>query len=163
MQDSESTTLEKTYTQLDPRSHVLQHPDTYIGGTDLISEEVYVIKCGVLEKRAVEYVPALLHCLDEAIVNARDHVFRQLVKIGNGDATQFPVSCIDVGYDAESQSFYVENDGNGIDIAIHPTTNIWIPEMVFGHLRTSTNYDDVEREKTFIGGMNGYGIKAVNV
>ena len=38
------------------------------------------------------------------------------------------------------------NDGNGIDIAKHPENDLWIPEMVFGHLRTSTNYN-----KTRIG------------
>ena len=51
------------------------------------------------------------------------------------------------------------NDGNGIDVAKHPEYDIWIPEMIFGHLRTSTNYD--KNEKKIVGGKNGYGFKLV--
>ena len=51
------------------------------------------------------------------------------------------------------------NDGNGIDIAQHPEYKIWIPELIFGHLRTSTNYD--KTEKKIIGGKNGFGFKLV--
>ena len=53
----------------------------------------------------------------------------------------------------------IENDGNGIDIAKHPKDKIWIPEMIFMYLRTSTNYDD--EEKKLVGGKNGFGIKLV--
>ena len=53
------------------------------------------------------------------------------------------------------------NDGNGIDVAKHPEYDLWIPEMIFGHLRTSTNYDD--EEKKLVGGKNGFGIKLVFV
>jgi DNA topoisomerase-2 len=51
------------------------------------------------------------------------------------------------------------NNGNGIDVEKHPTTNLWIPEMIFGHLRTSTNYD--KSEKKIVGGKNGFGFKLV--
>jgi hypothetical protein len=49
------------------------------------------------------------------------------------------------------------NDGNGIDIA--QKDGIWIPELVFGHLRTSTNYN--KDEKKIVGGKNGFGFKLV--
>ena len=38
------------------------------------------------------------------------------------------------------------NDGNGIDIAKHPEHDIGIPEMIFSHLRASTNYDKTENK-----------------
>jgi DNA topoisomerase II len=38
---------------------------------------------------------------------------------------------------------------------------IYIPEMIFGHLLTSSNYDDDEAKTT--GGRNGYGAKLCNV
>ena len=52
------------------------------------------------------------------------------------------------------------NDGNGIDVAQHPEYKLWIPEMIFGHLRTSTNYDEKKKEK-IVGGKNGFGFKLV--
>ena len=30
----------------------------------------------------------------------------------------------------------------GIDVAMHKEYNMWVPEMIFGELLTSTNYDD---------------------
>ena len=51
------------------------------------------------------------------------------------------------------------NDGNGIDVAKHPENKLWIPEMIFGHLRTSTNYN--KDEKKIVGGKNGFGFKLV--
>ena len=38
---------------------------------------------------------------------------------------------------------------------------IYIPEMIFGHLLTSSNYDDDQQKVT--GGRNGYGAKLCNV
>ena len=40
----------------------------------------------------------------------------------------------------------MRNDGNGIDVVKHPENDIWIPEMIFGHLRTSTNYNKDEQK-----------------
>ena len=51
------------------------------------------------------------------------------------------------------------NDGNGIDVEKHPEHDLWIPEMIFGHLRTSTNYK--KNEKKIVGGKNGFGFKLV--
>ena len=38
------------------------------------------------------------------------------------------------------------NDGNGVDVAKHPDNDLWVPEMIFGHLRTSTNYNKEEKK-----------------
>ena len=66
---------------------------------------------------------------------------------------------IDVAVDKETGIITFMNDGNGIDIAKHPEYDIWIPELVLGHLRTSTNYN--KEEKKIVGGKNGFGIKHV--
>ena len=36
-----------------------------------------------------------------------------------------------------------------------------MPELIFGHLLTSSNYDDGEKKVT--GGRNGYGAKLANI
>jgi DNA topoisomerase-2 len=58
---------------------------------------------------------------------------------------------------AEDGTIEMTNDGNGIDVAKHPEYDIWIPELIFGHLRTSTNYD--KDEQKIVGGKNGFGFK----
>ncbi len=47
------------------------------------------------------------------------------------------------------------NNGAGIPVEIHPTEKIYVPTMIFGHLLTSSNFDD--GEKRIVGGRNGYG------
>ena len=51
----------------------------------------------------------------------------------------------------------VSNNGMGIPIIKHDTENVYIPELIFGTLLTSSNYDDAEQRTT--GGRNSYGSK----
>ena len=41
----------------------------------------------------------------------------------------------------------------GIPVEMHPTEKMMVPEMIFGNLLTSSNYDDNEKRTT--GGRNG--------
>lgn len=36
----------------------------------------------------------------------------------------------------------VWNNGKGIPVAIHKEHNIYVPELIFGHLLTGSNYND---------------------
>ena len=49
----------------------------------------------------------------------------------------------------------------GIPIQMHSTYKVYVPELIFGHLLTSSNFDDSERKVT--GGRNGYGAKLANI
>jgi len=55
----------------------------------------------------------------------------------------------------------VKNNGKGIPIKIHKDYNIYVPELIFGQLLTSSNYND--NEKKVVGGRNGYGAKLTNI
>jgi len=55
----------------------------------------------------------------------------------------------------------VYNDGDGIPVQIHDEHKIYIPEMIFGHLLTGSNFDD--DQKKIVGGRNGYGAKLANI
>ena len=52
------------------------------------------------------------------------------------------------------------NTGDGIDVAERPKEKkngkpIYIPQLIFGELLTSTNYN--KEEQKVVGGKNGYG------
>lgn len=66
---------------------------------------------------------------------------------------------VDVDLSANRVSVY--NNGKGIPVEIHSTEKVYVPELIFGHLLTSSNYDDQERKVT--GGRNGYGAKLCNI
>lgn len=66
-----------------------------------------------------------------------------------------------VNIDVESNTISVYNNGRGIPIEIHTGEGIYVPELIFGHLLSSSNYDDDEKKLT--GGRNGYGAKLANI
>ena len=90
--------------------------------------------------KSYEWIGGLYKCFDEGIVNCRDHVVRLQQKISKKEKKIIPVSSIDITVERETGIITMINDGNGVDVAKHPENKLWIPEMVFGHLRTSTNY-----------------------
>lgn len=61
----------------------------------------------------------------------------------------------------DTSTLSVLNSGKGIPVVEHNVYNIYIPELIFGNLLTSSNYDDSEERTT--GGRNGYGAKLTNV
>ena len=152
--------LATKYQQKTDKQHILDNPDTYIGSVEKVCADLWVfddITGRILEKN-IEYIPGLFKLFDEGIVNCRDHVVRMLQAIANGQTNCIPVSNIEITI-SEDGTITMMNDGNGIDVAEHPEHKIWIPEMIFGHLRTSTNYD--KTEKKIVGGKNGFGFKLV--
>ena len=150
--------LSAQYQRKTDKEHVLDNPDTYIGSVENVDSEQWVFddktKKNVL--KSIQYIPGLYKLFDEGIVNSRDHVIRMLQ---NKNSKKKLVSFIDVAIEKENGKITLTNDGNGIDVAMHPEEKLWIPEMIFGHLRTSTNYD--KNEKKIVGGKNGFGFKLV--
>lgn len=68
---------------------------------------------------------------------------------------------IKVTIDQKNNRISVFNNGKGIPVEIHKEHNCYVPELVFGHLLTSSNYDDNDKKVT--GGRNGYGAKLTNI
>lgn len=149
------------YVKLDQREHVLTRPGMYIGSieTDAYDTWVYCEEEQKMVKKTVKYVPGLFKIFDEILVNAIDHSVRLKSK-SESEVGHF-VKNIKIKISQDTGIFEVTNDGDGIEVLKHPEHGIYIPELIFGNMLTSTNYDDSE-EKT-IGGQNGIGAKACNV
>ena len=147
------------------KQHILDNPDTYIGSVESIDADMWIMSedgdkqsafpYKIVEKN-INYIPGLFKLFDEGIVNCRDHVVRMKTKVESNVENALPVSHIDISIE-EDGSITMINDGNGIDVA--QKDGVWIPELVFGHLRTSTNYN--KEEKKIVGGKNGFGFKLV--
>ena len=147
------------------KQHILDNPDTYIGSVESIDADMWIMSedddkqsaspYKIVEKN-INYIPGLFKLFDEGIVNCRDHVVRMKTKFDANVENALPVSHIDISIETDG-SITMINDGNGIDVA--QKDGVWIPELVFGHLRTSTNYN--KEEKKIVGGKNGFGFKLV--
>ena len=150
--------LANKYQQKTDKAHILDNPDTYIGSVENIETDSYVFENEKIINKLISVNPGLYKLFDEGVVNCRDHAVRCKQAISEGKPDVLPVTYIDIGISDDGVITLV-NDGNGIDVAEHPEYKIWIPELIFGHLRTSTNYD--KTEKKIVGGKNGFGFKLV--
>jgi DNA topoisomerase-2 len=133
--------------------HILKRPDSYVGPVELGTEPYWILNGEKFSKKNLKYSPALLKIFDEILVNAIDR----------NSLHPKQVSSISVAIDKESGSVTIENNGplGGISVKMHEKEGLWNPELVFGHLLTSTNYDD--SQKRIVGGRNGYGAKLANI
>ena len=149
------------YQKMSDKEHILKKPDTYIGPIEMAEAETFVYDQATssIVQRAIHYIPGLYKLFDEGCVNSRDHFVRQAQAIKDAKPGALPVTYIEFEI-SDDGVISITNDGNGIDVAKHPEHKLWIPEMIFGHLRTSTNYDENKKEK-IVGGKNGFGFKLV--
>lgn len=167
-----STSLEKTveaiYQKKTPLEHVLLRPGMYIGSVEATKDIMWMISslssdaaaassdALSMRQQAVEYVPALYKIFDEIIVNAVDNKVRDP-----------SMKHLDVTIDAGSKAngfkpwISVHNDGSGIPVQFHKQEQVYVPELVLGHLLTGSNFDDTSARLT--GGRHGYGAKLTNI
>ena len=145
-------TIEETYKKLSQREHVLLRSGMYIGDIKQTLEEMWVMECGGTKmiKKMVEYTPGFLKIVDEVLTNSLDHSTR--------DST---VSMIKVDYSQETGEISVWNNGTGVPVVVHKEHNLYVPELIFGHLLSGSNYDD--KQQRVGAGLNGLGVKLANI
>lgn len=148
------------YKQYSHREHILELPDTYIGSIDAHDENRWVWDegAGRMVFQTMRFCPGFYKLFDEVLVNALDHRVRLLTTAAGGGDVQ-PVKNIWVTL--EEGRIAVRNDGDGIPTDKHPKEGKHVPEMIFGNLLTSSNYN--KEEEKIVGGKNGYGAKLANI
>ncbi len=145
-------TIEQKYQKKTQKEHILDRPDSYIGDVKKQNEVMWTFnpETEKMHKIQIEYVPGLLKIFDEILVNA-----------GDNTKEDDSCDCIKVNINKQENEITVWNNGKGIDVEFHKEHKVLVPEMIFGELLTSTNYDDSEKRVT--GGRNGYGAKLANI
>jgi len=145
--------IEQIYQKKSQLEHILLRPDTYVGSIETQRERLWVWdeeKQKIVQKE-VNFVPGLYKIFDELLVNACDNFQRD----------PDHMTYIKVNINEQEGWISVENNGATLPVEIHKEHKMYVPEMVFGHLLTSDNYDDDENKVT--GGRNGYGAKLTNI
>lgn len=159
MKEKDNKIYKEQYERMEPLDHVLLRPGMYVGQMEASSSETWIYNHDLckMEKAILKYSPALLKVFDEILINAADNKQRDK-----------KMSIIDVNitgtkYKNKLKGFKisVRNDGKGIPIEMHSTEKMYIPELIFGHLLTGSNFDDSQNRLT--GGRHGYGAKLTNI
>jgi len=144
-----SKEISEKYQKKTHLEHIKERPDTYVGSCEIRTEKMWVMEgSNKMKQRQVQYVPGLLKIFDELLVNAADNKRRDQ----NMRAIRINI---------EPGMISVENDGAGIPVVLHDVHDVFVPELVFGHLLSGDNYDD--SSDRVVGGRNGYGAKLANI
>lgn len=148
---------QRTYKKHTHHQHILELPDTYVGSTKTNEEVRWIFDGTKMVYRRIKFNPGLYKVFDEIAVNARDEYVRSTMTAG-----MTPIKRIDISVTNKDGDciISVENDGDGIPIEEN-AEGVMIPEMIFGQLLTSSNYDKAEEK--VVGGKGGYGAKLANI
>ena len=143
-------TIEEKYKSLTPEEHVLHRPGTYIGSTVTEDVDMFILDDGHFIKKTVKYNPGFIKLFDEIISNSVDESKRKGTKLDT----------IKVEVDTEKNIIQVYDNG-GIEVALHKETKMYVPQMIFGSLRSGSNFDDTE-DRSWVG-TNGLGSSLCNI
>ncbi|RWS16275.1 DNA topoisomerase 2-beta-like protein [Dinothrombium tinctorium] len=151
-QKPKKLSVERIYQKKTQLEHILLRPDTYIGSVEQTTQEMWVFDEdeNKMVFRNITFVPGLYKIFDEILVNAADNKQRDK-----------KMDVIKVEIDPEENRISIYNNGKGIPVVEHKGEKMFVPSLIFGHLLTSSNYNDEEKKVT--GGRNGYGAKLCNI
>ena len=144
--------IEEIYKEMDELTHILERPGMWVGSVKEEQKQMFLYntEAKVMEMKEVTYIPAMLKVIDEVISNSCDEYRRP---------TNMGLNKLNVTISSEG---WVEvKDNGGIPIVKHSTAGCYVPEFIFGRLRTSSNYNDDEDRNVI--GTNGVGSSLANV
>lgn len=141
--------IEEKYKILDPISHILLRPQTYVGSNKPHKSEKWILDDNKFIKKEITIIPSFIKIFDEVLMNSVDESKRNS-----------KLDRIDVQIDQEKNCISILDNG-GIPVVIHQVHNIFVPEVIFGNLMSGSNYDDTDER--IVAGLNGLGAKLTNV
>lgn len=146
-------TIEEKYQEMSEREHILERSGMWIGSNKEEEAQMFLYNrdTAKMELKDVTYIPGMLKLVDEIISNSCDEYRRK----DNLGLNKIEVS---VALNGTMLSVY---DNGGIPVVKHKTAGCYVPEFIFGRLRTSSNYDDTEDRN--VVGTNGVGSSLSNV
>ncbi len=148
--------MSEKYQKLNAIEHIQKRPDMYIG-TNKTKEREYEFlwKDGkILFEKQPKVNDGFVRIFLEGLSNAIDNFYRS----DNGDTIMTKMI---VKVNEETGLTSIWNDGNHIPVVIHEKEQIYVPQLIFGHLLSGSNYNDEEERLT--SGRNGLGVKLLNV
>ena len=145
--------IEEKYKSLTEVEHILHRSGMWIGSINKeeIQTFVYDSDSDKMHIQNIIYIPAVLKLIDEIISNSVDE-YRRTTNMG--------IDTITVEINKKTGLVTIHDNG-GIPIVIHKDAGIYLPEFLFGQLRTSSNYNDNDDSKNGVG-TNGVGSSLVN-
>ncbi len=142
--------VNEIYKTLSDIDHTLLRPASFLGSVVSEKSNQYVLEDGKFVLKEVLYNPGFHKLFDEIISNSVDESKRPNTSLNT----------IKVEIDKVNGTISVFDNG-GIPVEMHKDTKMYVPQMIFGNLRSSSNYNDDE-DRSWVG-VNGLGSKISNI
>jgi DNA topoisomerase-2 len=161
LEQHQNADIESSYKMLTDREHVLLRPAMYIGP---VVEETHNTqscyfdensKMHIKRQSQLSYSKGTITLFNELVNNSYDEYIRTKHLSKTKRLNQ-----IDIVINVADGVLEVKDNG-GIPVVHHKGHDMMLPTMLFGHLRSGSNYDDTKRGK--VSGVNGVGASLVNV
>ena len=139
----------------DQRDHIFQVPQMYLGGSIKKmerTERVLNLETLLFEEKVISISDGLERIFVEISSNAGDNAARS--KRNGVDPGEVTVTMTET-------TIKVRNGGIPIPVEIKKEEKVYVPEMIFGMLMSSSNYDE-DKARTEAG-VNGFGAKLTNI
>src|SRR5574344_603627 len=145
-------TIEEKYQSMDEITHVLKKSGMWIGSIKKEKSQKFVFDSeqSSMTYKEIEYIPGMLKLIDEVISNSCDE-YRRKDNLGLTEVT----------VKLDRNGWISIKDNGGIPIVKHKEAGVYLPEFLFGQLRSSSNYDDSEARNGV--GTNGLGSTLLNI
>ncbi len=143
------------YEKLTQQEHVLKRPDMYIGNMhpSEITTFIYDEKLEKIVQKDIVVTDGLVRIFIEPLSNAIDNAVR---------SKEFDIIPKYIKINVSGDRITIINDGYTIPIEFHDVEkDTYIPQMLFGQLLTSSNYND--NEQRYTSGKNGIGVSCTNL
>ena len=154
------------FQHLSQREHIYKIPDTYVGSADPVERAEWVYVKGFNLPQLANH-PEITTPMAYVAINfpeACEQVFREIISNSADNITRSHLANVDPGIidvKMTNKTVTVRNGGLPIPVEWHPQQQMYVPQMIFGVLLTSSHYDT--RFIRVENGRNGYGAKLTNI
>lgn len=140
---------ERKYELLSDIEHVLLRPSRYIGSTKTETKKMYLFRDDKIQEQEVEFNFGFNKLFDEILSNSIDES-KKNIKLNE----------IKISISTQKNQIRIFDNG-GISTQIHKETGLRVPELIFGNLKSGSNFND-EDVRTG-SGTHGEGSTLVNI
>lgn len=143
---------DEEYKTLEEHQHILARPENFLGSVNTEKDAVYLVENGLILQKKLQFSAGFVHTFYEPLSNAADNVFRSSMK---------GIVSKKISVEVWADHIRIRNDGYTVPVKKQPGTKVYMPQYVFGTLRTGSNFND--SKERFYSGRNGYGVKLTNI
>ena len=138
----------------DQRDHVYNIPDTYIGNSVQSDREERILDLETLlfKKNIIRIPEGVERLFIEILSNAGDNSARSLLKGVDPDEILITMN---------ENTIKIRNGGIPIPVEMHKEEKLYVPELIFGNLMSSSSYDKTKKRQ--FSSRNGFGSKLTNI